>query len=127
MTAIIEARDVDAGYGKVPVVRGLNIHVEPGEVVALLGPNGAGKTTTLLTLSGELPALAGDVLWEGAPAVNALHRRARQGLSLVTEERSVFMRLSTRDNLRLAGVPVDRVLTLFPELESRLGVKAGSL
>src|ERR1700733_14185671 len=108
VTPIIEARGLDAGYNGIPVVRGVNISVEPGEVVALLGPNGAGKTTTLLTLSGDLPLLSGSVIWDGAPSQDSLHRRARRGLSLVTEERSVFMRLSTRDNLRLGRVPVDR-------------------
>ena len=58
----IEARNLTAGYGKEAVIKGINIVVNPGEVVALLGSNGAGKTTTMLTLSGELPPLDGEVL-----------------------------------------------------------------
>ena len=58
MTApLLECKSLAAGYGAMAVVRDLDLHVEPGEVVALVGPNGAGKTTTLLTLAGELPAI----------------------------------------------------------------------
>ena len=88
------------------VVRDLDLRVEPGEVVALIGPNGAGKTTTLLTLSGELPPIAGEVYFNGAVTKAPLFKRARRGLGFVTEERSVFMRLSTADNLRLAACHV---------------------
>ena len=127
MTALLEARNLSAGYGKVAVVRNLDLEVRPGQVVALLGPNGAGKTTTLLTLSGELPALGGEVLCGGSPSRAPLHRRARQGLAYVTEERSIFMRLSTADNLRVARGDTAFALQLFPELGERLGTKAGSL
>ena len=75
-------------------------------MVGLLGANGAGKTTTLLTLAGELPLLSGEVLLDGTPTKAPLHRRARQGLTFVTEEKSVFMGLTARDNLRVAGVDI---------------------
>ena len=61
MSALVETSGLRAGYGNVEIVRGLDLAIEPGEVVAVLGPNGAGKTTTLLTLSGELEPLGGDV------------------------------------------------------------------
>src|SRR5437899_635293 len=93
--ALIEARAMAAGYNGVPVVHDVDLRVEPGEVVALLGPNGVGKTTILLTLSGELPAIRGEIVWQGRATTAALHKRARQGLALVTEDRSVFMGLST--------------------------------
>src|SRR5690242_14138031 len=86
---VLDARGLKAGYGKVEVVHGVDLMVRPGEVVALLGPNGAGKTTSLLTLSGDLPALGGEVSWLGSAAMSPLHVRARQGLGLVSEERSV--------------------------------------
>lgn len=116
-----------AGYGAQPVVHDVEIEVHPGEVVTLLGPNGAGKTTTLLALAGELPPLAGHVELDGAPTRTPLHRRARNGLTFVTEEKSVFMGLSTRDNLRVGGVRVQDALALFPELERRLDVRGGLL
>ena len=95
MSALLEARQLSSGYAGNAIVRGLDLDVHPGEVVALLGANGAGKTTTLLTLAGELKPLAGQVLWKGRPATAPLHKRARNGLAYVTEERSVFPKLTT--------------------------------
>lgn len=125
--ALLEARGLDAGYNGVPVVRDVCLRVDRGEVVALLGPNGVGKTTTLLTLSGELPPIAGEVRWEGRGTKAPLYRRARLGLGLVTEDRSVFMGLSTADNIRLGRVPVARALAVFPELGALMRSRAGLL
>ena len=127
MSAILEARGLSAGYAGQPVVHDLDLEVGPGEVVCLLGPNGAGKTTTMLALSGELPPLAGEVAFDGETTCAPLHKRARNGLAYVTEERSVFKGLSARDNLRCGGVDVADALALFPELEKRLGVRGGLL
>jgi branched-chain amino acid transport system ATP-binding protein len=108
-------------------VHDLDLEVASGEVVCLLGPNGAGKTTTMLTLSGELPQLAGEVLFDGASTRATLHRRARAGLSYVTEERSVFKALSARDNLRVGGVSAVDATALFPELEKCMDTRGGLL
>ncbi len=124
---LIEAQRVAAGYGATPVVRGLDLRVEPGEVVALLGANGAGKTTTLLTLVGELPLQDGRVLLGGKPTRAPLHQRARNGLAFIPEERSVLMGMSTADNLRVARRDFGAALELFPELVQRVDVKAGLL
>ena len=115
------------GYGALAAVRELDITVEAGEVVALLGPNGAGKTTTLLTLAGALKPLAGTVCWEGNPTTESLHARAGRGLAFVTEERSVFANLTSRDNLRLGRGEESAALNLFPELQPLLGRKGGLL
>src|SRR4029450_3607654 len=101
------------------VIYDVDLAVGPGEVVALIGPNGAGKTTTLLTLAGELPAIAGEVIFRGLATKAPLFRRARRGLGFVTEERSVFMQLSTAENLRLARVSRADAVERFPELERR--------
>lgn len=127
MSALIEAEGLTTGYGSIPVVRGLDLRVEPGEVVALLGPNGAGKTTALRALAGELPVLGGEVRWLGQRASQSVHRRARQGLRFVTEERSVFMTLSVSDNLRLSHRSLAGCLDLFPELAALLSRRAGLL
>ncbi|OHV44540.1 ABC transporter ATP-binding protein [Pseudofrankia sp. BMG5.36] len=126
-TALLEASGLCAGYQGVPVVRDLDLTVRPGEVVALLGPNGAGKTTTLLTLAGGLRAVSGTVLADGTPTRAPLHRRAARGLALVTEERSVFMNLSTAENLRVGRCDIGRALSLFPELRAKLKTPAGLL
>jgi branched-chain amino acid transport system ATP-binding protein len=127
MTAVIEARGMSTGYAGQAVVRDLDLEVQPGEVVCLLGPNGAGKTTTLLAMSGELPLLKGEVLLDGKPTTAPLYRRARKGMSYVTEERSVFKGLTMRDNLRCGGVTPDEAVALFPELERCLGTRGGLL
>jgi branched-chain amino acid transport system ATP-binding protein len=126
-TVVVAARGMSAGYAGQPVVHDLTFEVNAGEVVCLLGPNGAGKTTTMLAMSGELPVLGGEVEFDGRVTKSALHRRARAGMSYVTEERSVFKSMSTRDNLRVAGVDLDEAIALFPELESRLTVGGGLL
>jgi branched-chain amino acid transport system ATP-binding protein len=127
MTTILEAQGLSAGYGAQPVIKDVNLVVNPGEVVALLGPNGAGKTTTLLALSGELPVMDGQVIVAGKATKAPLHRRAREGVAFVPAERAIFKSLSTRDNLRAASVTVPDALALFPELEPRLDVRAGLL
>jgi branched-chain amino acid transport system ATP-binding protein len=124
---VLQAENLDAGYGKLIAARSLDLRVAAGEIVALIGPNGAGKTTTLLTLAGDLPALGGTVRWHGKPTTDALHVRARRGLSFIPEERSVVMSLSVRDNLRLGGVSVTEAVAIFPPLGQLLGRRAGLL
>jgi branched-chain amino acid transport system ATP-binding protein len=125
--ALLEAEALYAGYAGMAVVRNLELTVHPGEIIALIGANGAGKTTTLLTLSGDLAPISGNVKFFGAPTRAPLHRRARRGLSLVTEERSVFMRLTVAENLRVAGCEFEPAFALFPELSRLVGKKAGLL
>ncbi len=127
MSTVLAARGLSTGYAGQPVVHELDLEVNEGEVVCLLGPNGAGKTTTMLAMSGELPALAGEVEFDGKVTKAPLHRRARAGLGYVTEERSVFKGMTTRDNLRVGGVDVGEAVALFPELADRLNVKGGLL
>jgi branched-chain amino acid transport system ATP-binding protein len=129
---LLDVADLRAGYLGIPAVRGLNLTVGAGEVVALLGPNGAGKTTTLLTIAGLLEAISGTVSLDaqeitGRPA----YRIARLGLSLVPEDRALFYGLTVRENLRLArgdrSLPEAELLEMLPELEKCLGRKAGVL
>ena len=122
---LIEAVGLSAGYGKMAVVRDVDLHVDAGEVVALLGANGAGKTTTLLTLAGELSPLQGEVRFLGEPTTSPMHVRCRQGLGYLTEERSVIMDMSVSDNLKLAGVSATAAFEYFPPLERLMGRRAG--
>ncbi len=124
---LIEARALVAGYGDLVAVREIDVAVRPGEVVALLGPNGAGKTTTLLTLAGALSKLGGEVRWLGATTTSPLHRRAKEGLALVPEERSVFKSMTAAENLAVGQGPPERALDLFPELRPLLDRRAGLL
>jgi branched-chain amino acid transport system ATP-binding protein len=124
---LLECRALAAGYGALAVVRDIDLDVGAGEVVALIGPNGAGKTTTLLTLAGELPALAGDIVFRGVVTTAPLFRRARRGMGFVTEERSVFMSLTAEENLRVAGVSRADAVDVFPELGPLMRRTAGQL
>lgn len=133
MAGVIECEALTSGYAGVPVVRGLDLEVAEGELVAILGPNGAGKTTSLLTMAGVLTAQSGTVRVLGKPIRGGRpHRVARRGLILVPDDRSIFFGLTARENVRLgragrANDAVKMVLDYFPALESRMGVAAGLL
>ena len=124
MTAL-DVVGMSAGYGTQPVVENINLTVKAGTVTALFGANGAGKSTTLKAISGAIGVMAGSVAINGGVTTAPLYQRARNGLSYITEERSVFKGLSVEENLRVGGVDIPTVLALFPELEKRLHIKAG--
>jgi branched-chain amino acid transport system ATP-binding protein len=129
---LLDISGLSTGYEGVPVVRGLDLHVDEGEVVALLGPNGAGKTTTLLTVSGMLPVLAGEITVLGRSVRSRrAHRIARDGVAHVAEDRCLFFQLSVRENLRLGAArgseATTRALEYFPALEPLMDRRAGLL
>jgi len=106
--------------------------VNPGEVVALLGPNGAGKTTTLLTASGLVPIISGDVKVFGKSVQGRRpHMIAREGLAHVPEGRALFYQLTVAENLRLGAAKgasdVKKALGYFPALEPIMDRRAGLL
>ncbi|NNM99974.1 MAG: ABC transporter ATP-binding protein [Candidatus Eremiobacteraeota bacterium] len=138
MSALLEVRELEVRYGGIVALRGIDLRVEEGEIVALLGANGAGKTTTLRAISGLLPIRSGDVAFDGA----SLRRRppdavARLGIGHVPEGRRVFTRMTVRENLELGGFAIasrreatqriDDVLDIFPRLRDRLAQRAGTL
>src|SRR5712675_652988 len=104
------------GYGVLAAVRDITLEVRPGEVVALIGPNGAGKTTLLLGIAGVLKPSHGKVYSNGVALKGPLHRRARAGLGFISQEKSLTMSLSVRENLKLGKCDVDEVCSWFPEL-----------
>jgi ABC-type branched-subunit amino acid transport system ATPase component/ABC-type branched-subunit amino acid transport system permease subunit len=132
---ILELVDVHAGYGPIEVLRGVNLQVPPGAVVALLGPNGGGKTTTLRVCSGLLPATSGQ-LRVGGRTVNqaSASQLARVGVCTIPEGRSIFPNLTVRENLWLAtgsgtAFPAveETAYTRFPVLGQRRQQLAGTL
>ena len=132
MNALLELENLNTGYNGVSVVRGLNLSVNPGEVVALLGPNGAGKTTTLLTASGLVPIISGDVKVFGKSVQGRRpHMIAREGLAHVPEGRALFYQLTVAENLRLGAAKgasdVKKALGYFPALEPIMDRRAGLL
>ena len=123
---------VQAGYGKVNVVRRFDLEAPAGTVVAVLGPNGAGKTTLLTTLAGLLPAqggtvsIGGQVLKNGRAGV-----AARRGLVLVPDDRALFSGLTVDENLKAARgrhhTTLDQAFDRFPALAKRRKITAGDL
>jgi branched-chain amino acid transport system ATP-binding protein len=131
---LLELCNVHAGYGRTEVLRGVDLRVPDGKVVALLGANGAGKTTLLKTVAGFLRPTTGNVRWQGANIeASSPHWRVRSGICLIPEGRGVFRRLSVRDNLAMQvrgkGVSraVEQATAAFPVLGRRLGQLAGTL
>jgi len=124
---LLNAVDLHAGYQQQAVVRGLNLHINAGEMVCLLGPNGAGKTTTLQTLAGDLSPVAGTVEFLGQACNSPLYQRVRQGLAYITDERTIVMGLSVRDNLQLRGGQLNAAISAFPELKELLDRPAAEL
>jgi branched-chain amino acid transport system ATP-binding protein len=132
---ILELIDVHAAYGRIEVLRGVDLLVPRGAVMALLGANGAGKTTLLRVISGLMPMTAGDIHLGGVHVSDASpDQLTRAGLTMVPEGRGVFPNLTVEENLWLAsysGLPVDKILTdaygRFPRLKERRRQLAGSL
>jgi urea ABC transporter ATP-binding protein UrtE len=132
---MMEVDALHAGYGRIGVLDGISLRVEPGERVGILGHNGAGKTTLLKALMGLLPTASGSIRWDGqAIERTAPHRRARAGLGYVPQGRRIFPALSVRDNLRFAaaaaGLGEDAAagaLADFPELPRLLDRPGGAL
>jgi len=132
---ILEVIDLHAAYGRIEVLRGVDLRVPKGAVVALLGPNGAGKSTLLKVVSGQMKATSGDIHMAGVHVSGAKpDDLARLGLTTVPEGRSVFPNLTVQENLLLmsyAGVAKDKIFetsfAYFPRLKERRNQFAGTL
>ena len=126
----LEARGLSGGYGRVPILHGIDLDVGEGEVVGILGHNGMGKSTLLKTLMGFLPAHAGTVRQYGTDITHLPpNERARLGIGYVPQGRGIFPRLSVRENLHFArrdhgdsdeGAALAALLIDFPRLEPLL-------
>ena len=135
--SLLTVESLDAGYGKVGILHGVELAISAGEVVALLGPNGAGKTTLLRAISGLLPASAGTIRFAGRDLRGRSTRDIVQGgLAHVIEGHRVFTQLSVTDNLLLSGFDlprseraarVEEALSLFPEIAQKRHDRGGPL
>lgn len=135
---LLSIRGVEAGYGDIQVLWGVDLDVVKGSIVAIVGPNGAGKTTLLLTLSGMVQASGGSITFTGSELKGASPDEiVARGISHVPEGRRLFKTLSVRDNLLLgafhrkdqAGVArdLDFVFEVFPILRERASQDASTL
>lgn len=137
MSALLEIRDLHAGYDGVSVLHGVDLDVEAGEIVAVLGSNGAGKSTLNNNISGLFRAFGGVIRFEGADVTAAPPARlVAAGLIHVPEGRRIFPNLTVRENLDLGSYRRgrsrrpknrDRVIAIFPRLAERLDQAAGTL
>lgn len=134
--ALLEVTDIHTSYGMSKVLFGVSLTADPGEVVALLGRNGVGKTTTMRSIMGLTKPTSGTVMWEGSDLTGRpVHEVNRAGIGLVPEDRRIFPELTTWENLDIAFRPaaggtqwtMERVFTLFPELEPLQSRKGGYL
>ncbi|MDQ2871929.1 MAG: ABC transporter ATP-binding protein [Candidatus Eremiobacteraeota bacterium] len=135
---MLDVRGLDVHYGGIQALRGIDMRVERGEIVALLGSNGAGKTTTLRAISGLTPASGGTVSFENTDLrKKGPDEIVRLGIGHSPEGRRVFARMTVRENLDLGAYTVrsravaaerlDYVLAVFPRLKERLDQFAGTL
>ena len=128
MTAALEIKGLQAWYGESHVLHGVDMVVQPGEVVTLLGRNGAGRTTTLRAIMGLTGARKGSIEVNGKETIGMpTHRIAHLGIGYCPEERGIFASLSCEENLMLPpelkgagqGMSVEEIYTMFPNLAER--------
>ena len=131
MSPLLEVRDLQVSYGRLPALQGVDVVVPEGALVALLGPNGAGKTTLLKSIAGLVSSRGGTITLNGERLDKmSAHARARRGVCLIPEGRGIFPSLTVAENLRLAidgAGDASRVFDHFPVLEERSGQLAGTL
>jgi branched-chain amino acid transport system ATP-binding protein len=137
-TPLLELKDLKVAYGGIQAVKGIDLHVDQGELVCLIGANGAGKTTTLKGITGLQPIKSGKIHYAGEDITGKpAFKLVRKGLSMVPEGRGVFGALTIEENLAMGAYArddraaikddVERVFGLFPRLKERRKQTAGTL
>ncbi len=133
---LLEIKNLHVSYGAIKAIKGIDIHVKKGEVVAILGANGAGKTTTLRTISGLLRSNSGEIIFDGKEITKTpAHDIVSLGMSHSPEGRRVFGTLSTEENLLMGAYVLkkydqkvlDWIYEILPRLKERRGQLAGTL
>src|ERR1700754_3793271 len=138
-TALLSIRGLPAAYGKIEALKGVDIDISPGEIVALIGANGAGKSTLMMTVFGKPRARAGQIRFDGRDITGlATHEIARLRIAQSPEGRRIFPRMSVAENLQMGADAtetteaerasgLERVFALFPRLKERLAQRGGTL
>ena len=138
MAAMLELKNIDAGYGSFQALFGVSLSVQAGEAVGVIGPNGAGKTTLMRVISGLIGARKGEMRMEGVDLLaTPAHRIIELGIAHAPENRRLFPRMTVEDNLRMgAFIPSARqkfaqrlefVYDLFPRMKERRHQLAGTM
>ena len=134
---LLELSGVTAFYGAIQALKGVNLVVNPGEIVTLIGANGAGKSTLMNTICGSPRARSGRIVYDGRDiTASPTHRIMRMGLAQSPEGRRIFPRMTVHENLLMGAQVVgmrdyervrDQVFHLFPRLQERLSQRGGTL
>jgi branched-chain amino acid transport system ATP-binding protein len=137
VTALLQISGLHAAYGKVVALRGVDLEVNRGEIVALIGSNGAGKSTLMMTICGNPRARSGSIVFDGRDITNMpTHQIARLRIAQSPEGRRIFPRMTVLENLQMGSVvageqhfdgDLERVFSLFPRLRERIGQRGGTL
>jgi len=133
--SLLEVRDLKVSYGGINAVKGIDLNVGEGELVALIGSNGAGKSTTLKAICGLLLHVAGEVRYQGNSIKHLpSYQLVRRGMALIPEGRGIFGRLTVEENLEMGAYcrasyqnELEHVYGLFPRLMERRSQTAGTL
>ena len=136
--AMLEVKDLQVYYGVICALKGINFHVNEGEIVTLIGANGAGKTTTMQSVVGLIPKRSGQVTFDGHDITKTpCHKIVHLGMTQVPEGRRIFQELTVYENLLMGSYSVndksgfkndlDAIYTRFPRLAERKGQIAGTL
>jgi branched-chain amino acid transport system ATP-binding protein len=138
-TPLLAIHGLHAAYGKIEALKGVDLDINPGEIVALIGANGAGKSTLMMTIFGRPRARAGQILFDGRDITAVpTHEIARLRIAQSPEGRRIFPRMSVAENLQMGADATDsseaerssgleRVFALFPRLRERLAQRGGTL
>ena len=138
-TPLLAIRGLRAAYGKIEALKGVDLEINAGEIVALIGANGAGKSTLMMTIFGRPRARSGRILFQGRDITEvATHEIARLRIAQSPEGRRIFPRMSVAENLQMGADATDcseadraagleRVFTLFPRLKERMLQRGGTL
>ena len=134
--ALLEARDIVAGYGETEILHGVSITVDTGEIVTIIGPNGCGKSTLMKSVIGLVNVGSGSVMFRGNEISNMPPERiVRYGLCYVPQTANVFPSLTIRENLDMGAfirkddyrARIEEMFEIFPDLADRPNRNAGSL
>jgi branched-chain amino acid transport system ATP-binding protein len=135
--ALLRTRGVQAFYGKIQALKGIDIDVRQGEIVTLIGSNGAGKSTLMMTICGSPRARAGHITFDGKDITHMpTHEIIRLGVAQSPEGRRIFPRMTVLENLQMGATVTDpsyfdqdaaRIFKMFPILEGRKGQRGGTL
>jgi branched-chain amino acid transport system ATP-binding protein len=134
---LLAVRGVTTMYGNITALRGVDLHVDPGEIVTLIGANGAGKSTLMMTIFGNPRASEGQILFEGRDITQLpTHEIARLDIAQSPEGRRIFSRMTVLENLQMGAAVIgqahfdddlQRIFAMFPRMKERINQRGGTL